>query len=79
ENYPQLRANENFLELQRELSDTENKIQASRRFYNGNVRDLNTKIQIFPDSIVANMLKIGKREFFEIEEEKEKETPKVEF
>ncbi|MCK5476002.1 MAG: LemA family protein [Candidatus Pacebacteria bacterium] len=79
ENYPDLKANENFLELQRELSDTENKIQASRRFYNGNVRDLNTKIQIFPDSIVANMLRIGKREFFEIEDEKEKETPKVEF
>ena len=79
ENYPDLKANENFLELQRELSDTENKIQASRRFYNGNVRDLNTKIQVFPDSIVANMLKIGKREFFEIEEVKEKETPKVEF
>ena len=79
ENYPDLKANENFLELQRELSDTENNIQASRRFYNGNVRDLNTKIQVFPDSIVANMLKIGKREFFEIEEEKEKETPKVEF
>ena len=79
ENYPDLKANENFLELQRELSDTENKIQASRRFYNGNVRDLNTKIQIFPDSIVANMLKIGKREFFEIEDKKEKETPKVEF
>ena len=79
EAYPDLKANENFLELQRELSDTENKIQASRRFYNGNVRDLNTKIQVFPDSIVANMLKIGRREFFEIEEEKEKETPKVEF
>ena len=79
ENYPQLRANENFLELQRELSDTENKIQASRRFYNGNVRDLNTKIQVFPDSIVAGILNIQKREFFEIEEPKEKETPKVEF
>ncbi len=79
ENYPQLKANENFLELQRELSDTENKIQAARRFYNGNVRDLNTKTQIFPDSVVANMLKIGKREFFEIEEEKEKEAVKVEF
>lgn len=79
ENYPQLRANENFLELQRELSDTENKIQASRRFYNGNVRDLNTKIQVFPDSIVANMLKIEKREFFEVEEEKEKEAPQVKF
>lgn len=79
ENYPELKANTNFLELQRELSDTENKIQASRRFYNGNVRDLNTKIQVFPDSIVAGMLKIEKREFFEIEEAEQKETPKVEF
>jgi len=78
ENYPELKANTNFLELQRELSDTENKIQASRRFYNGNVRDLNTKIQVFPDSIVAGMLNIGKREFFEIGEE-EKAVPKVEF
>jgi LemA protein len=79
ENYPDLKANENFLELQRELSDTENKIQAARRFYNGNVRDLNTKIQVFPDSIVANMLKIGKREFFEIEEPVEREKPEVKF
>ena len=79
ENYPNLKANENFLELQRELSDTENKIQAARRFYNGNVRDLNTKIQVFPDSIVANMLNIKKKEFFEIEEPKEKEAVKVEF
>ncbi len=79
ENYPQLRASENFLELQRELSDTENKIQASRRFYNGNVRDLNTKIQIFPDSVVAGMLSIKQREFFELEEPKEKEAPKVQF
>ncbi len=79
ENYPQLKANENFLELQRELSDTENKIQASRRFYNGNVRDLNTKILVFPDSIVAGILNIQKREFFEIEEPKEKEAPKVQF
>jgi len=79
ENYPDLKANDNFLELQRELSDTENKIQAARRFYNGNVRDLNTKIQIFPDSVVANMLNIKKKEFFEIEEEKEKENVKVEF
>lgn len=79
ENYPELKANTNFLELQRELSDTENKIQAARRFYNGNVRDLNTKIQVFPDSIVAGMLKVEKREFFEIEEAVERETPKVEF
>jgi len=79
ENYPELKANSNFLELQRELSDTENKIQAARRFYNGNVRDLNTKIMVFPDNIVAGMLKIEKREFFEIEEAAQKETPKVEF
>lgn len=79
ENYPELKANTNFLELQRELSDTENKIQAARRFYNGNVRDLNTKIQVFPDSIVAGMLNIAKRDFFEIEEPAQKETPKVEF
>src|SRR5680860_1314563 len=79
ENYPDLKANQNFLELQRELSDTENKIQASRRFYNGNVRDFNTKIQIFPDSIVAGILNIQKREFFEIDEPKEKEAPVVQF
>lgn len=78
ENYPELKANTNFLELQRELSDTENKIQAARRFYNGNVRDLNTKIQVFPDSIVAGVIGIKQREFFEIEEG-EKATPKVEF
>ncbi len=79
ENYPDLKANTNFLELQRELSDTENKIQAARRFYNGNVRDLNTKIQVFPDSIVAGIAGVKQREFFEIEEATERETPKVEF
>lgn len=79
ENYPELKANQNFLELQKELSDTENKIQASRRFYNGNVRDLNTKIQVFPDSIIANTLNIKKREFFEIEEPAQKEAPTVSF
>ncbi len=78
ENYPDLKANQNFLELQRELSDTENKIQASRRFYNGNVRDFNTKIQIFPNNIIAGMLKFTQREFFEAEGE-EKENVKVEF
>jgi len=78
ENYPDLKANQNFLELQRELSDTENKIQASRRFYNGNVRDFNTKIQIFPNNIIAGMLKFVEREFFEAEGE-EKENVKVEF
>ncbi|MCK9378525.1 MAG: LemA family protein [Candidatus Moranbacteria bacterium] len=78
ENYPDLKANQNFLELQRELSDTENKIQASRRFYNGNVRDFNIKIEIFPSNIIAGVLKFSKRDFFEAEE-KEKENVKVEF
>jgi LemA protein len=78
ENYPDLKANQNFLELQRELSDTENKIQAARRFYNGNVRDFNTKIQIFPNNLIAGMLKFTAREFFEAEGE-EKEPVKVEF
>jgi LemA protein len=79
ENYPDLKANENFLELQRELSDTENKIQASRRFYNGNVRDFNTKLEVFPTNMIAGMLGFKSRDFFEIKDEKEKENVKVEF
>lgn len=79
ENYPDLKANANFLELQRELSDTENKIQASRRFYNSNVMALNTAIESFPKNIIANMFKFQKREFFEVEEEAEKAVPKVDF
>lgn len=66
ESYPDLKANENFLELQRELTDTENKIQASRRFYNTNVRDLNIATESFPSNIVANLFKFNKREFFEL-------------
>lgn len=68
EAYPQLRANENFLELQRELTDTEDKIQAARRFYNGNARDINTLIESFPSNIVANIFKFQKQEFFGLEE-----------
>ncbi|HAM88292.1 MAG: hypothetical protein US83_C0005G0093 [Candidatus Falkowbacteria bacterium GW2011_GWC2_38_22] len=79
ENYPDLKANTNFLELQRELSDTENKIQASRRFYNGNVRDFNTKLEIFPTNMIGNMLGFKRRDFFEITDEKEKENVKVAF
>lgn len=79
ENYPNLKANENFLELQKELADTENKIQAARRFYNGNVRDLNTKIEVFPTNVFARMLKFTKREFFEIEEAAQRENVKVKF
>jgi len=78
ENYPDLKANANFLELQRELSDTENKIQASRRFYNGNVRDMNIKIEHFPSRIIAGILGFKKRDFFEIEEA-EKAVPEVKF
>ncbi len=78
EAYPDLKANQNFLELQRELTDTENKIQAARRFYNGNVRDFNIKIQVFPNNIFAGMLNFNAREFFEAEEG-EKEVVKVEF
>jgi LemA protein len=72
ENYPDLKSNENFLELQRELSDTENKIQASRRFYNGNVRDFNTKIQTFPNNMIAGTLQFNEKEFFEAGEEEKK-------
>jgi len=75
EAYPDLKANENFLELQRELSDTENKIQAARRFYNGNVRDLNTKIQSFPANIIASMFSFKVLEFFELEEGAEAKEP----
>jgi len=79
ESYPDLKANQNFLELQRELTDTEDKIQASRRFYNGNVRDFNIKIELFPNNIFAGMLNFTRREFFEVADEKEKENVRVEF
>lgn len=69
EAYPDLKANQNFLELQRELSDTENKIQASRRFYNTNVRDLNTSVESFPNNMIAKMFKFSQMDFFELEEE----------
>ncbi|MDD3487343.1 MAG: LemA family protein [Candidatus Moranbacteria bacterium] len=78
EAYPDLKANQNFLELQRELTDTEDKIQAARRFYNGNVRDFNTKIQIFPNNLIAGSLGYTAREFFEAEGS-EKDPVKVEF
>jgi LemA protein len=68
ESYPDLKASQNFLELQRELTDTEDKIQAARRFYNGNVRDLNIKIETFPSNIIAGAMGFKKMEFFELEE-----------
>ncbi len=68
EAYPDLKANENFKHLQEELVDTEDKIQASRRFYNGSARDLNIKIKVFPNNLFANMLGFKEREFFELDE-----------
>lgn len=68
EAYPDLKASQNFVELQQELVDTEDKIQAARRFYNGGVRDLNTKIQVFPNNVFAGMLGFKERDFFEVED-----------
>jgi LemA protein len=79
ENYPDLKASTNFLELQRDLRDTEDKIQAARRFYNTNVMSLNTKIESFPANVIASMFNFKQVEFFEIEEPMTKETPKVNF
>ncbi len=79
ENYPQLQAAGNFLELQRELRDTEDKIQAARRFYNGNVRDLNTQIEVFPANIAAGIFGFKKMDLFELNEEAEKEPVAVKF
>jgi LemA protein len=67
EAYPELKANQNFLALQTELTDTEDKIQAARRFYNGNVRDLNTSIQVFPGSLIAGTFHISTMEFFQLD------------
>lgn len=80
EDYPELRATENFQKFQEELADTENKIQAARRFYNANVRDYNTDVEQLPENIIANMAGFQKREYFELEEESvERENIDVEF
>lgn len=78
ENYPDLKASQNFLELQEELSDTETKIAASRQFYNTNVMDYNTKLKVFPNVFLAGLFNFKESEFFEAEEESRKE-PKVSF
>jgi LemA protein len=80
EAYPQLQASQNFLQLQGELVDTEDKIQASRRFYNGGVRELNTRIKIFPNNLFARGLGFTEREFFEVEDPAAiSEPPRVQF
>jgi LemA protein len=79
ENYPDLKANQNFLHLQEELTDTEDKLQAARRFYNNAVKSMNTAVESVPTNIIANMFKFKKREFFELEEgEKEAASKPVE-
>ncbi len=79
EAYPEIKANQNMAQLMDELSDTENKIQASRRFYNSQVRDLNTSIETVPTNIIANMFSFKAMEFFEVADPKERENVKVSF
>jgi len=79
ENYPELKANANFLDLQRELADTENKIQASRRFYNTTVMSLNTKVQSFPSNLIAGVFGFSEEKFFEADSDKEREPVSVKF
>ncbi len=77
EAYPELKANTNFLQLQGELSDTENKIQAARRFYNGNVRDFNTGVQVFPGNIIAGIFHFIKMDFFQLDADSAAQEPVI--
>jgi len=79
ENYPQLKASENFQKLQDELTDTENKIQAARRFYNSNVRDYNIAIKVFPNNLLARLFSFEAEPLFKVTEEAEREVPQVNF
>ena len=79
ENYPDLKASQNFVELQDELTDTEDKIQAARRFYNSNVRDFNTKLEVFPTNLFGHLLGFSKFDFFEIANTAERENVAVKF
>ena len=79
ENYPDLKANQNFINLQDQLSQVENDIQMSRRYYNGTVRENNITVESFPSNLVAGMFGFGKSEFFELEDEAQREAPKVSF
>ena len=79
ENYPDLKANQNFLALQEELTSTENKISFARQFYNDSVMTFNNKIQMFPSNVIAGMFAFKEAEFFEVEDEAEREAPKVQF
>jgi LemA protein len=79
ENYPTLKANENFLALQEELASTENKISFARQYYNDEVLGFNNKIQMFPSNLIAGMFSFKEAEFFELQDEAQREAPKVKF
>jgi LemA protein len=79
EAYPELKANQNFMQLQEELASTENKVAFSRQFYNDSVMTYNTRIEVFPINLIATMFNFGRREFFEVKAEAEREAPKVSF
>ena len=79
ENYPELKANQNYLHLQQELANTEDRLQRSRRFYNANVRDLNNRLEVFPSNVIAQMFAFEPREYFEIEDAAVREVPAVKF
>lgn len=79
ENYPELKANQNFMDLQATLKEVEEKLQLSRRYYNATVRDFNTKVEIFPNNLVAGIFHFVRRQFFEIENPQERENVKVSF
>lgn len=79
ESYPELKANQNYLQLQEELGNTEDRIQRSRRFYNANVRDLNNLVETFPSVLIVGPFGFSKREYFEIEDEAQRQAPKVSF
>lgn len=79
ENYPDLKSSANFQQLSSELTDTENKLEAARRFYNANVRDFNTKVEVFPTNIFARMLGFVRKDLFQLDDAAAKETPKVSF
>ena len=79
ENYPDLKANEGFQNLQSELSDVEDEIQLARRYFNGTVRNLNVMVESFPSNLIANFFQFTKRDYFELENEADRATPSVQF
>ena len=79
EAYPDLKASANFVELQKELANTENRIQAALRFYNGNARENNNRIQQFPSNVIAGMFNFGPRDYFELDNPEARQAPQVQF